>query len=162
MKVLTTHLFKTSITIFLLATTACTKKSSDTVNSAATTTPITIDAIQNCHAASNQYPSQITNNILGNWQWEKSFNPWTQKTTLASKHVLVHINDASTYHITENGITVSQGIWSLGKISETQWELKLTQNYTHTQGIIYLCNDELVLSSSYLDGNDNYFVKKSE
>ncbi|MEZ5016839.1 MAG: hypothetical protein R2800_07290 [Flavipsychrobacter sp.] len=150
------------LTLLLLSTSACTRKSSDTIAPNNETNPIPFDAIHNCHKASNPYPSQITNNILGNWQWEKTFNPWTQKTTFASKHVLIHFNDASTYHITESGVTVATGVWSLKQLSSTEWQLQLTQDYEHTQGTIALCNNELILSSTYVDGPANYFVRKSQ
>lgn len=157
----TTQLLKVSAFALLVVLGGCTRKSSDTLTTTATST-IPFDAIRNCHRAGNPYPSQITNNILGTWQWEKSFNPWTQETTLASRHVLIHFNDAATYEITENGITVAQGVWSLEQLSGSEWTLKLSQKYAHTQGVVYLCNEELILASSFLDGPDNYFVRKSK
>ena len=149
-----------ALSLVVLLASACTKANSEDQNQTGATTAIPLQKINDCHDSANPYPSQITNNIVGNWLWQKSYAPMTQLTTTASSHVIVHFNDAGTFNIIENSTTVATGTWNLKKFSDSRWEIELSQTHAHVKGNISLCGDELLLSTAYVDGAINYFVRK--
>ena len=140
---------------------SCVKEKADKNNLPAIVQYIDINRIRNCHLEGNRYPSQINANIEGTWVWVSNACYWTGKETYsADKHVVVTFNDGSLYKIFEDGRLIAEGTWTLSQSGDDSWSFITSGTTTYLHGNVWLCNNEIVFNSSYIDGCDYYFVKK--
>lgn len=125
--------------------------------------PITTQDIQNCHYESNPQQSQITDQLVGEWLWMKRDCPFTpdgSNPTNATKQVIVKFTDAGGYTVTESTKVIAQGTWSLSSLSNTEWVLELTNPSEYTYGVVYICENQLLLMDSYRDGCDHLYERQ--
>lgn len=148
------------LSVLVLSQTACKKEKSDQISTPTATTSFDVNRIRDCHNNSNPYPSQINSNLEGTWVWVSSSCYWTQnKTTSADKQVVVLFKDAGNYQVFENGALESEGTWKLSQTANNTWNIITSTHSVYLNGYVFLCNDEVVFSSSYLDGCDYYFTR---
>lgn len=120
-----------------------------------------IGRIRDCHNEENRYPSQITSGLLGTWLWVSNSCFWTGDTTFtANKHVLVTFSDAGMYKVFEDGVIESEGTWKLAQSGNNIWSISTSKHSQYLNGYVWLCKDEVVFFSSYIDGCDYYFVRR--
>lgn len=139
---------------------SCKKEKADQLNTSVNTPTVDIDRIWNCHSAENPYPSQISANIEGTWVWQSNRCYGSNDTTLsANKHVVVIFNDGGLYKIFEDSKLVSEGTWGLTNTGGNDWVITTSSANSYLKGYVLLCKNELVFSSSYVDGCDYYFIR---
>jgi len=83
----------------------------------------------------------------------------TGKVVMADKKIKVTFNSNSTYTVLEDSSIVAQGNWNLKIVYANMWGLHLTSPNSYLYGFISFCNNQVLFSNSYLDGNDNLFKK---
>ncbi len=154
------HIILFILTLASITWSSCTKLNEQVPDSNIRVSDVPVQKIQDCHNQANYTTAQISMGLRGNWRWAKSYNPWTQNTSAATKQVTLHINDATNYSITEGSSTVASGTWSLSTFSNNSWTLELSQEHPDVKGVIYMCGHELLLSTMYVDGPANYFLKQ--
>ncbi len=161
------HGIKKTITITALAclalftaVTSCKKEKADRLG-VKQTSGFDVAAIMNCHKEQNQYPSQIISGLEGTWVWTSNTCYWTGDSTFTpDKHVVVTFSDAGVYKVFEDSKIESEGNWKLSQVDNDIWSLNTERHSKYLNGYIWLCENELVFFSSYLDGCDYYFVRR--
>ncbi len=151
----------TCLAIFTAAGfTSCKKEKADQMG----TTPtigFNLGAIMDCHKEQNQYPSQITAGLEGTWVWTSNTCYWTGDSTFTpDKHVVVTFTDAGVYKVFEDSKIESEGTWKLSQAGPDTWSIITEKPSAYLNGYVYLCKNEVVFFSSYIDGCDYYFVRR--
>lgn len=141
---------------------SCVKEKADKINPSTIVQPIDVNGIRNCHLADNPYPSQISANIEGTWVWvsKACIGRGGSETFSAGKYVVITFNDGGLYKVFEDSKLVSEGTWTLSQSGNDAWNIVTTSPTTYLHGNVWLCNNEVVFSSGYVDGCDYYFTKK--
>lgn len=140
--------------------TSCKKNKADQLGGTPTIA-FDVAAIMNCHKENNQYPSQITSGLEGTWVWTSNTCYWTGDSTFTpDKHVVVTFSDAGIYKVFEDSKIESEGTWKLSQVDNDIWSLDTEKPSKYLNGYIWLCKNEVVFFSSYLDGCDYYFVRR--
>lgn len=138
---------------------ACNRKKADALAVPQQVAPIDVQRITDCHKKNNTYPSQIVANMEGTWVLQSSACGLLG-TQSADKQVVVTFNDGGLYKIFESSRLIEEGTWTLSRSEGDMWEISTGKSSPYLHGQVLLCSGELVFYSSYLDGCDNYFVKR--
>ncbi|HYD21683.1 MAG TPA: hypothetical protein VEB40_09435 [Flavipsychrobacter sp.] len=139
---------------------SCKKEKADKVG-ASTGPAFNIAEIMECHNSKNRYPSQIVSALEGTWLWVSNTCFWTGDSTFtADRHVVITFSDAAVYKVFEDGKIESEGTWTLSQSGDNIWSISTTGYSRYLNGYIYLCEDEVVFYSSFMDGCDFYFIRK--
>lgn len=101
----------------------------------------------------------ISHKIVGSWTLIKQRWGSTGKVVAANKNITVTFNSNSTYTVFEDSSVLAQGNWNLKIVLDSMWGLSPTVPNSYLNGYISFCDDQVLFSYSYLDGNDNLFEK---
>lgn len=143
----------------LLLIGACKQEKADQLPTG-NTVEVDFQRIYDCHDRENSLPSQINANIEGTWVWESLTCPQTQTTSLPDKYVVIDFNDGGLYKVYENSKLISEGDWTLQSDGTTTgWLIVASSPNEYIKGYVYLCNNELVLTTAHLDGCSYYFKR---
>ena len=153
--------FTLAALIALFTWTGCKREKSDQLYPNGAVAEINTSALTECHNTENPYPSQITANIEGTWVWQSYRCPMTGTTTnSADKHVVLTFNDGGLFKVFEDSKLITEGEWNLSQVQPGIWEMQTSKPSEYVNGYIWLCKNELLFSSSYLDGCEYLFVKR--
>jgi len=103
--------------------------------------------------------TSISSKIAGSWTLIKQRWGSNGKVVMADKNIKVTFNSNSTYTVLEDSAILAQGNWSLKILFDNWWGLNLTSPSSYLNGFISFCNNQVLFSDNYLDGNDNLFEK---
>lgn len=149
------------VAIFSIITAGCVQEKASTIAEPTKVTAIDINDLWKCQEEQNAHSSQIVQNIEGTWVWQKVYCGWDTITTSADKQVVINFNDGGRYRVFENSTVSSEGEWTLVKEQQDGWwRIETEKPSTYVNGLILLCNDELVFYNSYVDGCDYYFTRQ--
>lgn len=143
-----------------MAASSCRKEKADQT-SPAPSPDFDLGHIMTCHKEQNRYPSQIISGLEGTWLWVSNTCFWSGDSTFtADRHVVVTFSDAGMYKVFEDSKVESEGTWKLSQAGDDVWSISTTKQSRYLHGYVWLCEDELVFFSSYIDGCDYYFTRK--
>jgi len=97
--------------------------------------------------------------IVGTWKWTKR-ELATGKLVIADKNIKATFNSDKTFTIKENVSIIEQGSWSLKSPLAGYWALNITSQSNYLNGFILFCNNQILFTERYMDGNANYFEKE--
>lgn len=97
--------------------------------------------------------------IVGSWRLIQQRLGSTGKVVMAEKVVVATFNADATFTVRENSSVTTQGNWKLLMFSNNMWALDLTSQSNYLYGAISFCNDKVLFTDSFVDGNDNLFEK---
>jgi len=97
------------------------------------------------------------NKLTGSWKLVQQRWGGTGEIVTANKDVQVTFNSDSTFTVWENSSVTTQGSWKLMKFSDNTWQLDLSSQSNYLYGFISFCNDNVLFTNSWVDGNDNLF-----
>lgn len=101
----------------------------------------------------------ISKKIVGSWTLIKQRLGSTGKVVATNKNITVTFTSDSSYTLSENSSVSAQGNWNLKIVLDGMWGLNFTVPNSYLNGYISFCDDQVLFSYSYLDGNDNLFEK---
>jgi hypothetical protein len=112
--------------------------------------------IQNCQAAAGSDSAGIALQLRGTWTLLKIAGEKTVKKS--DGNVKVSFNDNSTFAFFENSTKTVAGDWRIRRTS-SGFEIVTDPAAWSLHGTIYVCDDQLLLSNSMLDGEDYLYVR---
>ena len=114
-----------------------------------------------CNSPQYLDSAAISNKIVGSWTLIKQRFGSNGKVVATTKNIKVIFNSNSTYSLFEDSLVLAQGNWDLKNVLDSMWGLGLTAPSSYLIGYISFCNNQVVFSYNYLDGNDNLFEKSN-
>jgi len=144
-----------SIMVLYGCLTAC-KKSPETVN------PVTFSSLYECHHQVSWDSTKMNQAILGTWDWQ--FIGCYFKTKLESydahKGFSVEFKADHTLITRQDGVATDTVSWQLVQNYYHGYTLDLHPFVGQLNGIVYFCDDRVEFANGYVDGCDNYFIRK--
>lgn len=119
--------------------------------------------IIDCHNNVDWVPGGVRAKLVGEWTWVQSFNPWMAAyDSVTFKGVKVILQEDGSAIKDDNGNT-DNGTWELIENSNTsfcQYTFKLSFVELSSEGCVYICDDEMLLYNSPVDGLDVWYIKE--
>jgi hypothetical protein len=112
-----------------------------------------------CDNSQHLDSSAIAAKLTGTWKWEQQRRGSNLEVMMADKIVTVTFNADSTFKVLEDSLVTAQGNWKLVMFSNDMWALDLSAPSNYLYGAISFCNNKVLFTDSYVDGNDNLFEK---
>ncbi len=112
-----------------------------------------------CGMMQNLDSTSVIAALNGSWIWKKQSIANTNEFKNADKDIIVTFNTDSTFSITENSNLTMHGAWKLIYHRENEYSIQTDQYNQYVGGLVYFCDDQLLLVNSFLDGVDNIFEK---
>lgn len=141
--------------------TGCVTEKADKINPPSASATIDVNRIADCHQQNNPYPSQISQHIEGSWVLTSEFCPMKGGTTSVSNQLVLTFNDGALYKIFKNGSLLEEGSYALTSSIDGHWSISNESSQSeYLRGDVLICNNEMVLYNSPLDGCDYYYVKQ--
>jgi len=97
--------------------------------------------------------------LIGSWRLVQQRLGSNGEVVMADKIVIATFNSDSTFTVMENSVITAQGNWKLYTFSDNTWALNLTSPSNYLYGAISFCNNKVLFTDSWVDGNDNLFEK---
>jgi hypothetical protein len=120
--------------------------------------PTTPQLLENCNSEAYSDSTSISNGLLGTWKWTHRFCD-IGGTQSADEVVNLTINDDGTFSYSRENDPIITGTWYLEPIYQTSWELKTNVSAGMAAGHIVLCDNQLKMGYSEVDGCDFMFVR---
>jgi|GEM_PF-7054559 len=135
---------------FALIATSCSKSKQQPVPPASD-----ISSYYDCF---NKFPYDsitVSAHLPGTWELIESYSPWTQKTTVPVQAEYIQFKMNHQFSIITGGIVTQSGTWSLTpQTKPNYWYLNLD---TTTIGQVLFCENTMLISDSYVDGNNDLY-----
>jgi len=109
--------------------------------------------------------SVLANKFIGSWKWIKIQSGGTGEISQAENLRILTFKADSTFSYIEGATILAQGKWSLKMIQNSSlWGLSIDPGSDYLGGIInlgwvFICNNQMELSYSYLDGANFFFER---
>lgn len=113
----------------------------------------------------NLFPdsSVIANQILGKWEWIKHTGGYGRNTALcADKKVEVTFDSNGSFEEVENGVSISQGNWTIIKRIEVGWLVEYSTDVHYLSDWIWFCQDYVMFEPSYVLDTGYHIFKKTD
>lgn len=138
---------------FLLFT--CCKKEEDVP-------PVHVEQLWACHHEMTWDSLSTRNALLGEWEWEFISCYWSPENANGDefKGLVIHFKSDDTLIVTENGQITQVSSWKVVDGDGDLFELEVNPYVGQLYGRILFCDQKVEFNDSYIDGCDNYFVKK--
>jgi hypothetical protein len=118
-----------------------------------------IEYFSDCNASQNFDSTKLAEELVGSWKWTQFYSELGGKVN-ADKEVVISFTSAGIFTVTEEGIIVTQGCWALKTNEYRQtYELDIDASSKYLNGNIFLCNNQLMFYSSYIDAGDFLFER---
>jgi len=134
---------------FVFLTQSCTKDKVPLINN---------QQLWDCNLYQNYDSTKLASKLIGSWKWTAYFGELSGDRK-ANKDVTVIFTSASTFTVIENSVVVLQGNWKLRIGDSNIYTLDLDKSSSYLYGLILLCENQVLFSDSYIDGEDNLFVR---
>jgi hypothetical protein len=123
-----------------------------------------------CHVTDDWNEDAIKTHLLGTWNWKHKvcpFNPNDVPTDTEHSGLTAEFKSDNTLTILQDGNPVLTTNWEVIQ-SETNilsdpaksYQIKTDVFVSQLLGVLLICEDEVLFTSSYLDGCDNRFEKQ--
>lgn len=107
---------------------------------------------ENCSYNQHYDSATLAARLIGSWKWIWSYSAWDGKMHDPDKVLIIKLNAAGTFVITENGTITTEGNWSLYFISAYSIQLALDKSSDHFYGDMSLCDNSLLFNDIPVDG----------
>ncbi len=121
--------------------------------------PIDLQRFYNCDAARSRDSLSTVRALAGTWSWTKYAGAWDPETYQADRPVQLLLQADGRYFLVENGRMQTAGTWTLQQTPGGGWLLHPSEQSIMAQGLVLLCGEDLLLSSSGLDGYDYQYER---
>jgi hypothetical protein len=114
-----------------------------------------------CHHQNDWNSSKIINAFSGKWKWVFTQNYWqpiTGRNTENENIEIEFVND-SVLNIIQNGIISISTKWEIVPVDGDLFGLSSDSSISFLYGRILICGNTLEFNNTYLDGDDNYFLR---
>lgn len=116
-------------------------------------------SIWKCYFNQNYDSAKLARDLIGTWKLNLQACYETGKTIETQNDVQVAFTSPTEFSVTEDGIILAQGTWKLKNYDGELMGLELSQTSTYTHGRILICDNQLLLENSFVDGCDNKFQR---
>ncbi len=111
-----------------------------------------------CFFSTNLDSTEISNRLLGKWDWQYSFSGWTsQYSDEVNKGLSLEFKSGGVLIVKRNGTVTQTVSWSL---RSSNLDLITEPSVIETWGPVYFCNDQLLFQGGVSDGTNNYYKRK--
>ncbi len=119
--------------------------------------------LRDCHDQKMWSAQSLRAALVGEWRWYYSANDFSgsfypPRNTLDLNTVVVFGADTS-YNVMEAGEVTHTTQWSLEEVQPGFFNADTETFKSPSLGFVILCDDLVEFSESYIDGDDNYFVR---
>lgn len=105
------------------------------------------------------FDSTITSGkLVGTWKLIKQRYGSNGKVAVPEEKVTVTFNSNATFKIWKNSTVMTEGNWRIKKLND-KWALDMDPFNYYLDGVILFCNNQVVFSANFYDGNDNLYEK---
>ncbi len=124
----------------------------------------TTKAIRNneiAEASRKQNPDSLSllQSAIGTWKWTKRSCYWDGNTTKADKDISLQLDDNGNYSIHEGKAESASGTWQIQFYQSGSYKLITNPSNEYLTGLMYVCDKQLLVCNSYIDGCDHLFEK---
>ncbi len=148
-----------AISIF---STSCNKESENR-----RTSEINVAKFQDCYISHLHDSATVANKLIGTWDWQEQTCMNSGSVISQNKVVKATFNSSGQFVVIENSNVITLGNWKLKMfgnnffgVDSTAFELDINQPSGYLNGIIFICDNQLLLCSSYVDGCNTLFKKE--
>lgn len=142
--------------------TACKKESES-----GRTSQINVPKFQDCYNSHPHDSATVANQLIGTWDWQEQSCMNSYSAASPSKVVRATFNSSGLFAVTENSNVITLGNWKIKMfgnnffgVDSTAFEFDITQPSGYLYGIIFICDNQLLLCGSYADGCNTLFTKE--
>jgi hypothetical protein len=157
---------KATILILLAAilsfSTSCRKESENR-----RTSEINVSNFQDCYNSHLHDSATVVNKLIGTWVWQEQSCMNSGSVTSQNKVVKATFNSSGQFVVIENSNVITLGNWTLKmfgnnffEVDSTAFVFDINQPSGYLNGIIFICDNQLLLCGSYADGCNTLFKKE--
>ncbi len=141
--------------ILLLAgiSSCCTK------NFEAEVEPLNSNSYYQCNQSLDLDSVAVIARLIGSWKPQKSYNIWTDETTIIRSTAVTTFDTDSTYTFTNDKGEVIKGSWGVTSYGIKSWIIKANPSLDDMWGPMLFCDNEVVFYTSPMDGPDVLYQK---
>lgn len=145
-----TVVIMSTVSIFLCA---CCKENSP---------PISQGEMWDCHHELTWDTLSMQEALIGEWEWEYIACYWNPDDDNGDdfKGMLIEFKSDKTLLVKENGQITQNAEWKLVDADVGLYKIKTNPSVSQLHGRVLFCDQRLECNNSYIDGCDNYFIKK--
>lgn len=139
-----------SISIFLIA---CDKE----VNP-----PISQGQMWDCHLEMAWDSTTMKENLMGEWDWKYIGCFWNPEDANDDefKSLSIEFKSNKTLDVKENGQVIQVSNWNVAYVEADLMAIDVDPRVAQLEGLILLCDEWLEFNNGYIDGCNNYFIRK--
>jgi hypothetical protein len=142
--------------------TSCTKESENKK-----TSEINIPKFQDCYTTHLHDSATVANKLIGTWDWQEQSCMNNSSVISPGKVVKATFNSSGQFVVIENSNVLTLGNWTLKMfgnnffgVDSTAFEFDINQSSGYLNGIIFICDNQLLLCNSYADGCNTLYKKE--
>ena len=158
-----TNPIKTIFLMTIFSLTISCRKEGDSVR----TSQINVPKFQDCCNSHPHDSTTVTNKLIGTWDWQEQSCMNSSSAASAIKVVKATFSSSGIFSVIENASVISQGNWKVNMIGSNFFavdssalELYIDVPSSYIYGLIFLCDNQLLLCGSYADGCNTLFKKE--
>lgn len=121
----------------------------------------TIRVNEIAEASRKQNPDSLSlhQSAIGTWKWTKRTCYWDGTTTIADKDISIQLDANGNYAILEGKLEKASGTWQIQLYQSGSYQLITNPTNDYLTGLLYVCDKQLLVCNSYIDGCDHLFEK---
>lgn len=118
--------------------------------------------LYDCHQKISWDSIKMNQALIGTWDWQLIGCYFKTKIESCEtyKGFSVEFKADHTLITRQDGIATDTVSWQLVQNPYNSYTLELNPFVGQLKGIVYFCDDRVEFSDSYVDGCDNYFIRK--
>lgn len=119
--------------------------------------------LQECHAQRMWTQTSLREMLAGEWRWFYTVNYFSSgpPASTLDRNTIVTIKPDSTLQIEEAGTVTQTTHWTLNTVSDDAFRIETDPFTPLVLGHVVLCDSIVMFGNSFVDGDDNYFVRTS-
>jgi len=121
----------------------------------------TQEEMWSCHHQNDWDTTKMKNELSGKWKWVFTQNYWnpTEGRNTEDKHIEIEFANDSILNIIENDTIIHSAKWSIVLKDDDLFGIEFDSSVSLLHGRILICGNTLEFNNTYLDGDDNYFLR---